>query len=35
MRLKDTFTRSKVDAVSVRTDQDYVSVLMSLFANRK
>lgn len=35
MRLKDTFSRSKVDAVSVRTDQDYVSVLRSLFANRK
>ena len=35
MRLKDTFTRSMVDAVSVRTDQDYVSVLKSLFANRK
>ena len=35
MRLKDTFSRSKVDAVSVRTDQDYVSVLKGLFANRK
>lgn len=35
MRLKDTFSRSKVDAASVRTDQDYVSVLRSLFANRK
>lgn len=35
MCLKDTFSRSKVDAVSVRTDQDYVSVLRSLFANRK
>ena len=35
MRLRDTFSRSKVDAVSVRTDQDYVSVLRSLFANRK
>ena len=34
-RLKDTFSRSKVDAVSVRTDQDYVSVLRGLFANRK
>lgn len=33
-RLKDTFNRSQVDAVSVRTDQDYVSVLMSLFASR-
>ena len=35
MRLKDTFSHSKVDAVSVRTDQDYVSVLRGLFANRK
>ena len=35
MRLKDTFSRSQVDAVSVRTDQDYVSVLRGLFANRK
>ena len=32
--LQDTFNRSQVDAVSVRTDQDYVSVLMSLFARR-
>ena len=35
MRLKDTFSRSQVDAVSVRTDQDYVSVLRGLFAQRK
>ena len=35
MRLKDTFSRSQVDAVSVRTDQDYVRVLRGLFANRK
>ena len=35
MRLKDTFNRSQVDAVSVRTDQDYVSVLRGLFASRK
>ena len=35
MRLKDTFSRSQVDAVSVRTDQDYVSVLRGLFAKRK
>ena len=35
LRLKDTFSRSKVDAVSVRTDQDYVSVLRGLFASRK
>ena len=34
MRLKDTFSRSQVDAVSVRTDQDYVSVLRGLFASR-
>lgn len=33
-RLQDTFTRSNVDSVSVRTDQDYVSALMNLFALR-
>lgn len=33
-RLRDTFNRSNVDAVSVRTDQDYVAALMSLFARR-
>ena len=33
-RLRDTFTRSNVDAVSIRTDQDYVASLMSLFAQR-
>lgn len=33
-RLQDTFTRSNVDSVSVRTDHDYVSALMSLFALR-
>lgn len=32
--LKDTFTRSNVDSVSVRTDQDYVAALMNLFAKR-
>ena len=32
--LYDTFTRSNVDSVSVRTDQDYVTALMSLFAKR-
>ncbi len=32
--LHDTFTRSNVDSVSVRTDQDYVSALMNLFAKR-
>ena len=34
VRLKDTFNRSNVDSVSIRTDQDYVSSLMSLFAQR-
>ena len=33
-RLRDTFTRSSVDAVSVRTDGDYVSALRELFAKR-
>lgn len=33
-RLKDIFNRSQVDAVSIRTDQDYVGVLMGLFASR-
>ena len=32
--LRDTFTRSNVDSVSVRTDQDYVGALMNLFAKR-
>ena len=32
--LKDTLQRSRVDSVSVRTDQDYVKALMSLFAQR-
>ncbi len=32
--LRDTFSRSNVDAVSIRTDQDYVSALMGLFARR-
>jgi len=32
--LKDTFTKSRVDSVQVRTDQDYVKALMSLFAKR-
>lgn len=32
--LQDTFTKSNVDSVSIRTDQDYVSSLMSLFAKR-
>ncbi len=32
--LTDTFTRAGVDHVSVRTDQDYVAALRSLFAQR-
>ena len=32
--LRDTFTRSGVDNVSVRTDQDYVAALMRLFRQR-
>ncbi|MCD7721749.1 MAG: DUF58 domain-containing protein [Prevotellaceae bacterium] len=34
-RLADTFQTSNVDSVSIRTDQDYVSALMSLFAKRR
>ncbi len=33
-QLNDTFTHSNVDNVSVRTDQDYVKALLSLFAKR-
>lgn len=33
-RLHDIFNRSNVDAVSIRTDHDYVVALMSLFAKR-
>ncbi len=33
-RLHDTFAKSGVDAISVRTDQDYVKSLISLFAKR-
>lgn len=33
-RLDELFARCRVDAVSVRTDQDYVAALMSLFAKR-
>lgn len=33
-KLRDTFTRSNVDSVSVRTDEDYVAALMKLFAQR-
>ncbi len=32
--LRETFQRSGVDAVSIRTDQNYVSALMDLFAKR-
>ena len=34
VRLRDTFSKSGVDAISVRTDQDYVKALMNLFAKR-
>jgi uncharacterized protein (DUF58 family) len=33
-RLNSTFTKCQVDAVSVRTDQDYVKALLNLFAKR-
>ncbi len=33
-RLSDTLTRSNVDSISIRTDQDYVASLRSLFAKR-
>jgi uncharacterized protein (DUF58 family) len=33
-RIQDYLTRSRVDSVSVRTDQDYVKALMGLFAKR-
>lgn len=33
-RMKDCLTRSGVDSISVRTDQDYVKALMGLFAKR-
>ena len=32
--LHNTFSRSNIDSVSVRTDQDYVSALKNLFAKR-
>ena len=32
--LKQTFLRSKVDSMSVRTDEDYVKSLLTLFAKR-
>ena len=34
LRCKDYLTRSRVDSMSVRTDQDYVKALMGLFAKR-
>ncbi|MBR3015013.1 MAG: DUF58 domain-containing protein [Bacteroidaceae bacterium] len=34
LQLSEMFTRSNVDVVSVRTDQDYVKALMNLFAKR-
>ncbi len=33
-KLADTFSNSNVDNVTIRTDQDYVSALMTLFAKR-
>ena len=32
--LHETFTKSNVDAVSIRTDEDYVRSLLNLFAKR-
>lgn len=32
--LNETFTKSNVDAVSIRTDEDYVKSLLNLFAKR-
>lgn len=32
--LSETFTKSNVDSVSIRTDQDYVKSLLNLFAKR-
>ncbi|KAA6320900.1 hypothetical protein EZS27_029382, partial [termite gut metagenome] len=32
--LNETFTKSNVDYVSVRTDHDYVKALLNLFAKR-
>ena len=34
VRLRDTFSKSGVESISVRTDQDYVKSLMNLFAKR-
>ncbi len=33
-RMNETFTKSRVDAVSIRTDEDYVKSLLTLFAKR-
>jgi hypothetical protein len=33
-KLETIFNKSNVDAVSVRTDQDYVKALLNLFAKR-
>ncbi len=33
-KMNETFTKSRVDSVSVRTDEDYVKALMNLFAKR-
>lgn len=34
LALNDTFTKSNVDSVTIRTDQDYVKALLNLFAKR-
>lgn len=34
-RMNEAFTKSRVDAVSIRTDEDYVKSLLTLFAKRK
>ena len=34
VRLAETFTKSNVDSISVRTNQDYVKSLLNLFAKR-
>ena len=34
LMLNDTFTKSNVDSVTIRTDQDYVKALLNLFAKR-
>ena len=33
-QLQDTFTKSNVDSISIRTDHDYVKALLNLFAKR-